>query len=65
VSFDLEPLHTSISVQAETLSRLAQRGDQIREELSMLYSKVGLLTQEYFILNEAMRETLNHLNRGS
>jgi hypothetical protein len=29
-----------------------------------LCSQLGLITQEYFILNEAMRETIKELNGG-
>lgn len=54
----------SLSVQAHTLARLADEGDRIRAEVEKLCSALGHLTQQYFIINEAMKETLKDMNGG-
>ena len=54
----------SLSVQAHTLAELATKGDRIREQVTRLCSELGLLTQEYYIIGEAMRETLRSMNGG-
>lgn len=54
----------AISAQAHQLSQLAQRGEEIRARIEALCSQLGLLSQEYLIINEAMKVTLEDLNGG-
>jgi hypothetical protein len=55
---------TTLSVQAETLLMLDEKMQKCRAMAETLCSQLGLITQEYFILNEAMRMTIKEMNGG-
>lgn len=54
----------SISAQAYALHQLSIRAEEIRKTTEKLCSELGILSQEYMIINEAMRLTLEDLNGG-
>ncbi len=55
----------SISVQAHALLELARKTDHIKIEMERLCSRIGYLSQEYMIINEAMQHTIADMNGGS
>ena len=59
-----ESFKTSLSVQAETLLMLDEKMTKLRAMAESLCSQLGMVTQEYYVLNEAMRETVRELNGG-
>jgi hypothetical protein len=61
---DKADVRVSISAQGEALVLLSKRASEIRSRMEALCSQLGLLSQEYLILNEAMRVTLEDLNNA-
>lgn len=45
-----------ISEEARTLLKLSERIDSLDDEILALYSKIGKLTQERFVLTTALKE---------
>ena len=45
--------------------QLAEKTDAIKTEMERLCSRLGFLSQEYLILNEAMQQTVKDLNGGT
>jgi hypothetical protein len=61
---ETDELRISISAQGDALSKLAKRSAEIKAKMEALCTQLGFLSQEYMILNEAMRVTLESLNGG-
>ena len=51
-----------ISDLGKTMFELSNQAIRVDEEIIRLYSKIGILTQERFILETAMKELLNEVN---
>lgn len=55
----------SISVSAHAAFELAKEVESVRDEIERACSKLGLLSQKYLILTDALQLTIKDLNGGT
>lgn len=60
-----ESTKIDIRIQAHTALHLADKAAEIKGEMDRLCSKLGLLSQEYLILTEALKVTIADMNGGT